>query len=177
MTNFFYFDQSGQKFGPVNEQQLQALAVQGAINPQTPLETDTGHRGQAGQIAGLFTMPTPISPVQPVTQPQSYASAQLVIDRPSAWYGRAVAFDIFINGQKLGKVANAQKVSVSVPVGMAKLEIKSLGLQMISPLTMNFMAGQEKKMLLHITKKSYWLGVLVPIYHFIVPPYTIEENV
>lgn len=65
MTNFFYFDQSGQKQGPINDQQLRALAAQGSITPQTPLETDTGHKGQAGQIPGLFAAPAPELP--PVT--------------------------------------------------------------------------------------------------------------
>lgn len=58
MTNFFYTDTSGQKFGPINDQQLQALAMRGAITSQTPLETDTGHKGVAGQIPGLFAAPT-----------------------------------------------------------------------------------------------------------------------
>lgn len=62
MTNFFYFDQSGQKFGPINDVQLKALAAQGTITPQTPLEADTGHKGQAGQIPGLFVTPASASP-------------------------------------------------------------------------------------------------------------------
>jgi len=59
MPNFFYFDQNNQKCGPVNEQQLKALAVQGVINPNTPLMTDTGHQGLAGQIPGLFAATPP----------------------------------------------------------------------------------------------------------------------
>lgn len=54
MTNYFYFDNLGQKQGPVNDQQLQALAARGTITPQTQLETDSGHKGMAGQIPGLF---------------------------------------------------------------------------------------------------------------------------
>ena len=53
MPNYFYFDANGQKHGLVNEQQLQALAAQGKITPNTPLETDDGHQGLAGQIPGL----------------------------------------------------------------------------------------------------------------------------
>jgi hypothetical protein len=67
MPNFFYYDANGQKFGPVNDQQLKALATQGIIVPQTPLETDSGHRGTAGQIPGLcpaMLQPT-ILPQQP----------------------------------------------------------------------------------------------------------------
>ena len=65
MANFFYYDTTGQKFGPVNEAQLKALAMRGIINPQTPMETDTGHKGQAGQIPGIFSIP-----VQQTAQPQ-----------------------------------------------------------------------------------------------------------
>ena len=53
MANYFYFDQNNQKQGPVSTQQLQELAAQGVIGPHTPMETDTGHRGVAGQIPGL----------------------------------------------------------------------------------------------------------------------------
>ena len=63
MTNFFYFDQTNQKRGPVTEQQLKELAMQGAIGPQTPMETDSGHKGVAGQIPGIFD-------VAPLRQPQ-----------------------------------------------------------------------------------------------------------
>jgi len=52
--NYYYFDQNNQKHGPFSEQQLKDLAVRGLINRQTPMETDTGHRGVAGQIHGLF---------------------------------------------------------------------------------------------------------------------------
>jgi hypothetical protein len=52
-ANGFYYDQTNQKQGPVSEQQLKALAAQGAIGPSTPMETDTGHKGTAGQIPGL----------------------------------------------------------------------------------------------------------------------------
>ncbi len=66
MTTFYYQDANGQKLGPVNDQQLKALAVQGVIAPQTPLETEAGHKGQAGQIKGLF----PESPApNPFTEP------------------------------------------------------------------------------------------------------------
>jgi len=54
MANFFYFDQNNQKLGPVTEEQLKELAAQGAITLHTPMETDTGHQGVAGQIPGLF---------------------------------------------------------------------------------------------------------------------------
>ena len=69
MTRFTYLDANGVVQGPVNEQQLKDLATQGIINPHTQLAADTGHRGVAGQIPGLFTAPAP--PPPPVQRPIS----------------------------------------------------------------------------------------------------------
>ena len=69
MTNYFYFDKNNQKHGPISEQQLKALATQGTIGPHTPMETDTGHKGTAGQIPGLFVavpLPPPRQPAPAV---------------------------------------------------------------------------------------------------------------
>ena len=71
MPNFFLTDTNGTKHS-FTEQQLQALAAQGRITPNTPLESDTGHKGLAGQIPGLFAaapppfaQPAQMTPVQP----------------------------------------------------------------------------------------------------------------
>ena len=53
MPNYFYTDTDGQKRGPINAHQLKALVTRGIIVPTTPIETDTGHKGVAGQIKGL----------------------------------------------------------------------------------------------------------------------------
>ncbi len=58
MANFFYTDANGREQGPFNEQQLRRLAARGMITPTTPLETDTGHRGFAEQIPGVFNVPS-----------------------------------------------------------------------------------------------------------------------
>ena len=68
MPNYFYFDQLNQKRGPVTEQQLQALATQGVIGPHTPLETEGGHKGMAGQIPGMQFNTAPHTPTSPTTQ-------------------------------------------------------------------------------------------------------------
>ena len=66
--NFFYFNQNNQKLGPVSEAQLKELAAQGAISPDTPMETDDGHKGTAGQIPGLFaTVPPSSTQTPPMT--------------------------------------------------------------------------------------------------------------
>jgi hypothetical protein len=64
MPNYFYTDINGQKQGPINGQQLQELAMQGIIGPHTLMATDTGHRGVAGQIPGLFVSVPPPVPKQ-----------------------------------------------------------------------------------------------------------------
>ena len=82
MPNYLYLDANGQKQGPVNDQQLQVLAARGIITPDTPLATDTGHKGKAGQIRGLFnTAPSPF--VQPA--PQSVAVPAAEHHRGSSW--------------------------------------------------------------------------------------------
>jgi len=53
MPNYFYFNASGQRQGPINDQQLQSLVAQKVITAQTQLETESGHKGLAGQIPGL----------------------------------------------------------------------------------------------------------------------------
>ena len=68
MSNYFYFDENGYKYGPFNGQKLRELAIQGAITPNTHMETDTGQKGTAGQIPGLFAA-VPSQPDQPVPSP------------------------------------------------------------------------------------------------------------
>jgi TM2 domain-containing membrane protein YozV len=76
MANFFYYDQTNQKQGPVSEQQLKELAAQGVLGPHTPMETDTGHQGVAGQIPGLFPAAAP-SPFARQTQAAPPPAANL----------------------------------------------------------------------------------------------------
>ena len=66
MTSYFYNDTNGETQGPYNEQELQQLADRGVITPTTPLATDGGHSGLAGQIPGLrFRTAVPPSPFPP----------------------------------------------------------------------------------------------------------------
>ena len=82
MTSYFYFDSNNQKHGPYSElQQLQELADQGIITPMTPMETDGGHKGMAGQIPVLkFNATSSSLPVQAsrtVPVPQSVLAKEL----------------------------------------------------------------------------------------------------
>jgi TM2 domain-containing membrane protein YozV len=75
MPNYYFTDANGQKQGLVNDQQLQVLVAQGVITPNTPLETEGGHKGLAGQIPGLkfptaaspSAQPAQATPIEPVT--------------------------------------------------------------------------------------------------------------
>lgn len=55
MRNFYYYDDSGVKRGPVNELQLKSLISANTVTPRTILETENGQQGLAGQINGLFS--------------------------------------------------------------------------------------------------------------------------
>ena len=53
MANYFYYDQTNQKQGPVSREELQELAAQGIINPDTQIELSTGDAIIARLIPGL----------------------------------------------------------------------------------------------------------------------------
>ena len=52
IPNYLYTDENGTKYS-LPKQRLQTLIDRGVITQNTPLETDTGHTGLAGQIRGL----------------------------------------------------------------------------------------------------------------------------
>ena len=57
MANYFCIDADGQKQGPFGREQLQELAEQGIITPDTPTETEMGgniYKRPARQIVDLF---------------------------------------------------------------------------------------------------------------------------
>jgi len=70
MPNFYYTGANGQKQGAISPSQLKELVARGIITPDTLLETDSGHKGKAGQIKGLFPTPQAPSPfAAPVSVP------------------------------------------------------------------------------------------------------------
>ena len=54
MPNYYFTEANGQK-RLVDEQELRRLANIGIVTPNTPLETEAGHKGHAKQIPDLFT--------------------------------------------------------------------------------------------------------------------------
>lgn len=55
MATWYYYDESGERVGPVDDQQIRTLAFQGIIVPETRMEMDTGKNGLARHIPGLFS--------------------------------------------------------------------------------------------------------------------------
>ena len=72
--NYFYYDQNNQKRGPASEQQLKELAAKGLIGPHTPMKTDTGHKGVAGQIPGIEFPPQGTAPPPPSPPKQVFCT-------------------------------------------------------------------------------------------------------
>lgn len=56
MTYWYYFDANNERQGPVDDETLVLMAQKRLILPETPMESDDGHRGKAGQIPGLFAI-------------------------------------------------------------------------------------------------------------------------
>lgn len=98
MTKFFYLDASGQKQGPVNNQQLRAMVTQGIITPQTQLETESGHKGVAGQIKGLFDIVPPSPEVQaiPVALPEQNTTASTGIPLENVVIGGVITLFVIV---------------------------------------------------------------------------------
>lgn len=65
MTNFFYTDANGERQGPITSRELKSLAARGIINPTTPLETEGGRKGLAGQIPALSFNTSTVPPLVP----------------------------------------------------------------------------------------------------------------
>ncbi|MDR0522739.1 MAG: GYF domain-containing protein [Planctomycetaceae bacterium] len=64
MANWFYYDNNGQKLGPINNALLKALAAKGVILPETIVETETGRRGRAEKVNGLTFVATQLETIQ-----------------------------------------------------------------------------------------------------------------
>jgi hypothetical protein len=64
MANWYYYDENGQKQGPITSPQLQTLATNGVITPSSRLATEDGREGAAGSIPGLKFPPPPPPPLE-----------------------------------------------------------------------------------------------------------------
>ena len=68
MANWYYFNKSGEKIGPITSAALKALAQQGHITPETIIESETGKQAFAGDVKSLEFAETPVIhfPPQPI---------------------------------------------------------------------------------------------------------------
>jgi hypothetical protein len=164
MANYFYFDQTNQKHGPIDEQRLRELAVAGIIKPNTPMETVDGHKGTAKQIPGLqFTT----SATSSSTVPEWYAMVAIICCIV------CVALTLVVLGadqyahQLLAQVnSDAQEVTTEEVSGYFRLSNRGSKL-----LTIVFVAGMFfgcRGMSTNKAKISQ-IGVILCIIAFVIP--------
>jgi hypothetical protein len=53
MANWYYYNDKNEKIGPIRGRELNALAQQGTITPETVVETEDGKKATASQVKGL----------------------------------------------------------------------------------------------------------------------------
>ncbi len=60
MANWYYYDASGNRIGPLPPDALKLLAANGSIKPETILENDKGQKAPASKVKGMvFPQPLP----------------------------------------------------------------------------------------------------------------------
>ncbi|MDR2437989.1 MAG: DUF4870 domain-containing protein [Planctomycetaceae bacterium] len=79
MANWYYYDNNGQKRGPITSAQLQTLVINKIVIPTTRIVTEDGRETAAGAINGLFTTPPP------VVAPVSDTSTKIVTQSTMIW--------------------------------------------------------------------------------------------
>lgn len=124
--NYYYFDPSGQKQGPVDNQQLQALVTQRIIMPESQLETEDSHKEAAGQIPGLTfpeVTPSETPPVEtnPFTGPALTESNPFTTPAPQ---GTSINKIIEVAKQK-----TVEFVRRSTPIVQAGLNVMIRGVR------------------------------------------------
>jgi len=82
MANWYYYDSSGSRQGPVDSDMLKRLAQFGEIVPTTKVETEEGRQSTAGKIHGLEFgtsyspySPAPVPPPTPAPVPYPFTSS------------------------------------------------------------------------------------------------------
>ena len=111
MPDLFYTDANGQKQRLNNKEQLKALAIRGIVTPDTLLETDTGQKGTAGQIKGLFSAAPP--PITQTVPPKAPVPVTTKIKRSHWIIGIAVA--LVIGGIALLAFSTAKQIADDNP--------------------------------------------------------------
>jgi len=133
MSNWFYYDHSGQKQGPITDGQLKELAMRGTISPQTVVETEAGKSAPAGKIKGLTfrgaAQPTPkrsaeSNPfVAPISGVHQSASAPQSIPVPVAASGKGSIWITLIGVLLISAVGLVAWNILTPPKEQAKVDI------------------------------------------------------
>ncbi|GHT16452.1 hypothetical protein FACS1894189_0150 [Planctomycetales bacterium] len=94
MAKWFYYDNDGQKVGPIRGRDLSALAKNGAITPKTIVENEQGVKAAAAKVQGLTFSPKPVGislekrekTVEPIAPPQLGTPAPNAPAPVPKWY-------------------------------------------------------------------------------------------
>lgn len=88
MPNWFYYDESGSRNGPIPTEHLKQLADSGVILPDTIIESDNGQKAYAKNTKGLFTVREPATKKMetPLPAPPLPETPVSVSPLPPQWF-------------------------------------------------------------------------------------------
>ncbi|GHT20696.1 hypothetical protein FACS189419_00260 [Planctomycetales bacterium] len=84
MANWYYFNKSGDKVGPIRGRELKQLALDGTVTQDTLIENEEGKQGKAGNVKGLIfpALSTPQSAIVPPVEPNPFTGTMPAVDNP-----------------------------------------------------------------------------------------------
>jgi len=106
MASWYYYNENGEKVGPVKDSEFKQLVRQGAITPKTLIETESGQKAKAEKVKGLF-------PSSPVSASVSVAASPIAFTCSSC--GRSLKVKNELAGRTL-RCPTCQS-TITVPVG------------------------------------------------------------
>ena len=130
MAIWFYYDEKSVRRS-INDQQLKSLVGAGVITPKTPLETEDGHKGLAGQIPGLFAPVAPTTPspfvqtVQVPIPPATGMSKKIITAFTKIVVGLAVGGGLLIFGIIAALITEDSLSDAGAVIGVLALFIGS----------------------------------------------------
>lgn len=99
MSNWFYFNKTGEKVGPISTTALKSLARQGLITPETKIENANGRSAIAGSVNGLEfpASTTPTAPIPPAIVPPSVNGGVYGMSEPRPFVTPPVETNPFVS--------------------------------------------------------------------------------
>ena len=89
MATWYYYNESGEKIGPIRGRDLKQLTQQGTVTPNTRVEDENGRTALAKNVTGLpfpiptSTAPNPFTAVPPVSENPSTIAVPLQPEQPA----------------------------------------------------------------------------------------------